>query len=126
MVSGNDHVKPSARFGFVVEYVTDLDAARRFYEDVLRLEAGRVTPVFVEFGAFAIASDEPMRAGSTLETFWLVDDARRALDELPATVEIVLPLTEKLFGTVFGIIDPAGQPQYLLERRVGRSSAGQR
>lgn len=113
-----------ARFGFVVEYVEDLSAARRFYEETLGLQAGRATPVFVEFGPFAIASDEPMRTGSTRETFWLVDDARRAFDRLPSTVEIVLPITEKPFGLVFGVRGPAGEPQYLLERTVGRPGAG--
>lgn len=109
------------RFGFVVEYVDDIQAARRFYEETLGLTAGRATPVFVEFGAFAIAGDEPMRPGSTLETFWLVDDARQAFDELSATTEITLPITRKPFGTVFGIRDPQGEPQYLLERTVGRA-----
>jgi Lactoylglutathione lyase and related lyases len=108
-------------FGFIVEYVSDLQAGRRFYEEVMGLRAVRTTPFFVEFGSFAIASDEPMRAGSTHETFWFVTDASRALDELSRVATIVLPLTVKPFGKVFGVSDAQGHPQYLLERTIGNS-----
>jgi catechol 2,3-dioxygenase-like lactoylglutathione lyase family enzyme len=47
-------------FGFVLEYVTDIEAATRFYVEVIGLEIERHHPVFVQFNHFAIASDESM------------------------------------------------------------------
>ena len=51
-------IKPE--FGFILEYVTDIEAAKRFYINVMGLEVGRTSPVFVQFKHFAIASDEPL------------------------------------------------------------------
>ena len=50
------------RFGFVVEYVKDIEAAKNFYIDVLGLEMQRYHPTFVQFDKFAIASDQPIGA----------------------------------------------------------------
>ena len=49
------------RFGFAIEYVTDIEAVKRFYVDVLGLKVDREAPVFVQFtdghgATFAIAS----------------------------------------------------------------------
>jgi len=55
------------RFGFALAYVTDIQAAKRFYVDVLGLEVQREALVFVQFPNFAIASDESISGtGETL------------------------------------------------------------
>lgn len=110
------------RFGFAVEYVPDIEAAKRFYTDVLGLEVERYHPTFVQFDRFAIASDEPLGGRSDVELYWLVDDAEAAINDLSRKVEVSLPLTQMPFGKVFSIRDPAGQPQYLLELAVDRPS----
>jgi hypothetical protein len=56
-----------------------------------------------------------MTPGAELELYWVVDDAEAAFAELSRKVEISKPLTQEAFGTVFGVVDPAGQPRYLLE-----------
>lgn len=110
------------RFGFVVEYVKDIQTSQRFYEDVMGLQAERVHPTYVQFDHFAIASDAPMAGGGAREIYWLVPDAESAFRSLSAATEIVLPLERKPFGLVFGIRDPDGQPQYLLELAANRPS----
>ncbi|TBW48230.1 hypothetical protein EZI54_21580 [Marinobacter halodurans] len=113
-------VKP--RFGFLVEYVSDIEAATRFYTEVVGLEVQRHHPTFVQFDHFAIASDAPMAGGSNLELYWLVDDAERALGELPQEAQVCLPLTSLPFGKVFGIRNADGKPRYLLELAADRPS----
>jgi len=55
------------QFGFALQYVTDIQAAKRLYVDVLGLEVQREAPVFVQFPNFAIASDESISGtGETL------------------------------------------------------------
>ena len=104
-----------AEFGFLLEYVTDVGPARRFYEEVLGLEAEREHPAFVQFGHFAIASDESLSGGREPEVYWLVEDAQAAFDELSQKAEVVQPLREMPFGKVFAVRDPAGRPLFLLE-----------
>ncbi len=118
-------IKP--RFGIALEYVTDIEAVKRFYVEVLGLEVERDHPTFVQFketaGAnFAIASDESMGGRGDLELYWLVDDAEAAFTDLSQKAEVILPLKEMPFGKVFGIKDPAGQPRYLLELAQARPS----
>lgn len=110
------------RFGFVVEYVKDIRAAQRFYEDVLGLQAERVHPTYVQFDHFAIASDAPMAGDGVREIYWLIPDAQRAFQALSTATDIVLPLTKKPFGTVFGVRDSDGQSQFLLELSTNRPS----
>jgi catechol 2,3-dioxygenase-like lactoylglutathione lyase family enzyme len=114
-------------FAFALEYVSDIEAAKRFYVDVLGLEVEREAPVFVQFkdhtGArFAIASDEAMSGSRGLELYWRVDDAEGAFSELSQKAEVCLGLKQMSFGKVFGIKDPAGQPQYLVEFAQNRPS----
>jgi catechol 2,3-dioxygenase-like lactoylglutathione lyase family enzyme len=111
-----------ARFGFVVEYVADIDAARRFYTEVMGLEVEREHPTFIQFSHFAIASDEPMGGHVNPELYWLVEDAERALHELPEGTAVAMPLRRLPFGTVFGIGNPDGRPCYLLELARDRPS----
>jgi predicted enzyme related to lactoylglutathione lyase len=116
-----------AKFGFVLEYVTDVDAIKDFYVEVLGLEVERYAPVFVQFkdkaGAnYAIASDESMTGGREPEMYWLVDDAEAAFGELSKKAEVSMPLRQLPFGKVFGIKDPAGQAQYILELAANRPS----
>src|SRR5579884_779583 len=82
-----------ARFGFVLEYVADVEAAKRFYVDVLGLAVERVHPTFVQFrdssGArFAIASDESLTGNDERELYWVVDDAEAAFAELSRKAEV--------------------------------------
>jgi catechol 2,3-dioxygenase-like lactoylglutathione lyase family enzyme len=113
-------IKP--RFGFVIEYVKDVEAAKRFYVDVLGLEVERYHPTFVQFDTFAIAGDEPMAGNGEPELYWLVDDAEAAFSELSQKAEVTLPLKQVPFGKVFGIKDPVGRPRYLLELAKDRPS----
>jgi predicted enzyme related to lactoylglutathione lyase len=110
------------QFGFAVEYVTDIEAAKRFYVDVLGLEVQREAPSFVQFQNFAIASDTPMGGRAECELYWLVDDADAAFSRLSKMTEISLPLTAQPFGKVFGIQDPSGHPCYVLELAKNRPS----
>lgn len=110
------------KFGFVLEYVTDIEAAKRFYTQVLGLEVERYHPVFVQFNNFAIASDESMSGSRDPEVYWLVDDAQAAFNDLSQKAEVTLPLRQMPFGKVFAIKDPAGQPLYLIELAQDRPS----
>ena len=109
-------------FGFFLEYVTDIEAATRFYVEVLGLEIERHHPVFVQFNHFAIASDESMSGNRDSEVYWLVDDAEATFNDFSQKAEVILPLKQLPFGKTFGIKDPAGQPLYLLEFAQNRSS----
>lgn len=118
-----------ARFGFPLEYVGDVEAAKRFFVDVLGLEVERDHPTFVQFKAgdgarYAIASDEPMSpsAGEKAELWWVVDDAEAAYREMSASAEVSMPIRQMPFGTCFGIKDPAGQVHYVLEFAPERPS----
>jgi catechol 2,3-dioxygenase-like lactoylglutathione lyase family enzyme len=109
-------------FGFVVEYVDDIEASTRFYTEVLGLKVERSHPTFVQFEKFAIAADEPMSGNGEAEVYWLVDDAEAAFAELSRKVEVSRPLEEMPFGKVFGVKDPDGNPRYILELAANRPS----
>lgn len=113
-------VKPM--FGFLLEYVQDIEAAKQFYVDVLGLEVQRYHPTYVQFDHFAIASDESLSGDRGPEQYWLVEDAEQAFQELSSKVEIVFPIRQMPFGKVFGIKDPAGQTLFLLEFARNRPS----
>ena len=110
------------KFGFVIEYVTDIEAAKAFYVDVLGLEVERYHPAFVQFNSFALASDESMGGTRQPEIYWLVDDIETTYKELSLKAEVSMPLKQLPFGKVFGIKDPTGQPQYILELAKNRPS----
>lgn len=110
------------KFGFLVEYVRDMEAAKRFYTEVLGLEPQRVHPSFVQFESFAIASDAPLDKNVHREVYWLVDDAESAFARLSAQTQVTLPLTAKPFGKVFGIRAPSGEPIYVLQLAAERPS----
>jgi catechol 2,3-dioxygenase-like lactoylglutathione lyase family enzyme len=111
-----------ARFGFALEYVKDIEAAKRFYVDVIGLEVKRQAPQFVEFEGFAIAGDQPMRSGKERELYWLVDDAEAAFDDARKNAHVTLPLKQLPFGKVFAIEGAAGQPCYLVQLAADRPS----
>jgi catechol 2,3-dioxygenase-like lactoylglutathione lyase family enzyme len=115
-------MKKKARFGFVVEYVKDIETAKRFYVEVMGLEVERYHPTYVQFESFAIAGDKSLTGDDGPELYWLVDDAEAAFADLSLKAEISLPLEQKPFGKVFGIIDPDGRPRYLLELTKDRPS----
>jgi catechol 2,3-dioxygenase-like lactoylglutathione lyase family enzyme len=110
------------QFGFVLEYVPDIEAAKRFYVEVLGLEVERYHPTFVQFKNFAIASDESMGGRGEPELYWLVTDAEAAFNDLSQKAEVSLPLKQMPFGKVFGTKDPTGRPRYLLELAQDRPS----
>ncbi len=110
-------------FGFILEYVTDIEAAQRFYVEVLGLKVERYHPVFVQFNNhFAIANDSSLSGTREPEVYWLVDDAEVAFNEFSQKAEIVHPLNQMPFGKVFGIKDPTGRPIFLLEFAQNRPS----
>ncbi|HLZ30047.1 MAG TPA: VOC family protein [Chloroflexota bacterium] len=110
------------RFGFAIEYVDDIDAATRFYTDILGLRVERSAPTFVQFEHFALAGDEPLSGKRELELYWLVDDAEAAFSEMSRTGTVSLPLKQMPFGKVFGIQDPDGQSRFVLELAANRPS----
>lgn len=114
------------RFGFTIEYVKDIAAARRFYVDVIGLRVEREHPVFVQFEHFALATDadESLQgtAEPTPETYWLVDDAEAAYRELAPRAKVAVPLKELPFGRVFALEDPDGRSCFLLELAQSRPS----
>jgi len=112
----------SPQFGFVIEYVTDIEAAKRFYVEVLGLEVERYHPTFVQFKSFALASDEPLGRSGDPEVYWLVADAEAAFADLSQKAEVSLSLQQMPYGKVFAINDPAGRPRYLLELAQDRPS----
>ncbi|HEU5326656.1 MAG TPA: VOC family protein [Thermomicrobiales bacterium] len=110
------------QFGFALEYVPDIEAARRFYVEVLGLEVQRYHPTYVQFKNFAIASDESMDGKNEPELYWLIADAEATFNELSQKAEVTMPLKQMPFGKVFGIKNPAGRPRYLLELAQNRPS----
>lgn len=103
------------RFGFVVEYVKDIEKAKKFYTDVLGLEMQRYHPTFIQFDHFAIATDTPLGSTGEPELYWLVDDAEAAFRELSQKAQVIAPLEQKPFGKVFSVRDADGRLRYLLE-----------
>ncbi len=114
------NIKP--KFGFILEYVTDIEAAKDFYVQVLGLQVERYHPTFVQFENFAIASDESLSGTREPEIYWIVDDAQAAFDELSQKAKVSVPLKQMPFGKVFAVQDPAGHPCYLLEWAKERPS----
>jgi predicted enzyme related to lactoylglutathione lyase len=110
------------KFGFIVEYVKDIEATKRFYIEEFGLEVEREHPTYVQFETFALATDEPMGGEAGLEVYWLVDDAEAAFGSLSAKAQICLPLKQVPFGKVFGVRDPDGHPRYILELSKNRPS----
>ncbi len=118
-----------ARFGFALEYVSDIEAAKRFFVDVLGLELERDHPTFAQFKAgddahYAIATDERMDAEQKgqPELWWVVEDAAAAFEAMSRQATVSMPPRRMPFGTCFGIQDPAGQVHYLLEFAPQRPS----
>lgn len=115
------------RFGFVLEYVQDVNEAKSFYTDILGLKVSRESPEFIQFvdGAgvgWAIASDASMSGERKPETYWIVEDIVALETTLSGRTRITHPLEERPFGQVFGIADPAGEVQYLVEFAKERPS----
>jgi catechol 2,3-dioxygenase-like lactoylglutathione lyase family enzyme len=110
-------------FGFVLEYVDDIKAARDFYVDVLGLEVEREHPTFVQFESFAIASDESLSGTRDLELYWVVDNADAALaDAVRDRAKIAEGMREMPFGKVFALKSPSGAPRFVLEWARNRPS----
>jgi len=112
----------SPRFGFVVEYVKDIEVSKQFYVDVMGLQIQRSHSTYVQFDSFAIASDTSMDGESKQELFWIIDNAQIAFDHLSTCSDICLNLKQLPFGKVFGIRDKDGYPRYLLELAKNRPS----
>jgi predicted enzyme related to lactoylglutathione lyase len=119
----------TARFGFPLEYVTDVQATKNFLVNVLGLKVDRDHPTFVQFSdgsgaSYAIASDERMDPAQegVPELWWVVDNAQSAHDAMAKSAEISMPLRQMPFGTCFGVTDPSGQVHYVLEFAQQRPS----
>ncbi|HEX2341138.1 MAG TPA: VOC family protein [Vicinamibacterales bacterium] len=110
------------RFGFVLEYVKDIEAAKRFYVETLGLEMERHHPTFIQFSHFAIGNDQSMTGTGGPELYWLVDDAEAAFADLREKADVCLPLKQMPYGKVLGIKNPDGRPCYLLELARDRPS----
>lgn len=110
------------KFAFVLYYVDDIEAARRFYVETLGLIVQRQHPTFLQFENFAIASDEAVGGSREPEVYWVVPDANAAFAELSPRAEIAVPLREMPFGKVFAVKDPTGNSVYLLEWAQRRPS----
>lgn len=115
------------RFGFVLEYVEDIDAAKPFYIDILGLKVSRESPEFIQFAdaegvGWAIASDVSLSGEAKPEMYWIVDGIAALEQSLSGQVRITHPLEERPFGQVLGIADPAGETQYLVEFAKERPS----
>ena len=107
-----------AQFAFALEYVSNIETAKRFAVDVLGLEIDREAPTFVQFkSGYAITSDERMEPGLAggPELWWLVEDADSAFGDMSAQADVSMPPRQMPFGTCFGIKDQAGQVHYVLE-----------
>ena len=120
-------VTSKAQFAFPIEYVSDMQAAKRFFVDVLGLEVDRDHPTFIQFkgrngASYAVASDGSMQEGITPELWWAVEDAEAAFKQMSAKAEVSMPLRELPFGKCFGITDPAGQIHYVLQFAEERPS----
>ena len=102
-------------FGLVVEYVTDVERAKRFYVDVLGLQVVDEQPGFVQFPSFGIGSRDLRLGDGAPEVYWFVADAEAAYAELSPRAEVSLPLRQMPFGKVFAVKDPAGRSRYMLE-----------
>jgi catechol 2,3-dioxygenase-like lactoylglutathione lyase family enzyme len=110
------------KFAFVLYYVDDIEAARRFYVETLGLTVQRQHPTFLQFENFAIASDEAVGGTREPEAYWVVPSADAAFAELSGRVEVAVPLRELPFGKVFAVKDPVGNLLYLLEWAQRRPS----
>ena len=110
------------KFGFIVEYVKDIEIAKSFYVETIGLTIEREHPTYVQFDTFAIATDEPMGGEAKQEIYWLVDDANNAFNSLSQKADICLSIQEVPFGKVFGVRDPDGYPCYILELASHRPS----
>jgi predicted enzyme related to lactoylglutathione lyase len=110
------------QFGFALEYVKDIEEAKRFYVEVVGLEVERYHPTFVQFDSFAIANDESLNGNSDRELYWLIDDAETYFNELSKKAEVTLPLREMPFGKLFAIRGPAGRPMFLIQLAQNRPS----
>ena len=115
-----EHSTPT--FGFVIEPVENTETAKRFYTEVMGLKVQREHPVYVQFDHFAIASDGAKTTSLEPEIYWLVDDVERAFAEVSRKAEITHPLKEEGFGKFFGVKDPVGRTQFVLQLAANRPS----
>lgn len=110
------------KFGFIVEYVKNIEEAKHFYNEVVGLQIQREHPTFVQFDNFAIASDEPIIKNNNREIYWVVDNAQAEFNNLEQKTEVTLPLKQMAFGKVFGIKGASGEPLYFVEFERKRPS----
>ncbi|WP_375724702.1 glyoxalase/bleomycin resistance/dioxygenase family protein [Arcobacter sp. KX21116] len=110
------------KFGFIVEYVKDIEIAKKFYVETMGLQIEREHPTYIQFETFAIATDEPMGGEVKQEIYWLVNDINSTFNLISQKAEVCLSIQEVPFGKVFGVRDPDGHPCYILELATHRPS----
>ena len=117
----------TVRYGFILEYVPDIEAAKQFFIDVIGLKIEREAPGFVQFrdasgAGFAVGGDESLTGTGEREIYWVTDDAEASYRELSRRAKISVPLDQKPFGKVFAIADPSGQTHFVIEFAANRPS----
>jgi len=110
------------KFAFVLEYVADLATARRFYTEVLGLEAEREHPTFIQFSSFAIAKLEPGTSAHAPELYWSVDDLDSAFTEISKHTTVLEAPKDAPFGRMFVVKDPDGEKRFVVEFAKHRPS----
>ncbi len=108
------------RFGFILEYVPDIDEARRFFTSVMGLQIAREHPTFIQFSdnagmSYAVSTDEPLGGTGAPEVYWVVDDVEESFARLSQAADVSMPLRKMPFGMVFAINDPNGQSHYFVQ-----------
>jgi catechol 2,3-dioxygenase-like lactoylglutathione lyase family enzyme len=107
-------------FAFALQYVSDIEASKAFYQGVMGLTVQRDHPVFVQFEHFAIASDDAL-GGGNIELYWLVDDVEAAHRELSAKTR-TSDIRDMPFGRLFTVDDPAGTARFIIQLASQRPS----
>ena len=102
-------------FGFVLEFVTNIEESRRFYADVLGLGVRREHPDFVQFDNFAITTGAFFGRQEPPALYWLVDNAAAAYGDVCARTRPSIPLTPMPFGHLFAVDDPDGMRRFVLQ-----------
>jgi catechol 2,3-dioxygenase-like lactoylglutathione lyase family enzyme len=111
------------QFGFAIEYVKDIEAAKHFYVDVIGLHVERTFPTFVQFDHFAIAADQPLGGVEETELYWLVDNAESAYVRCRSReTSLCHCLSSPMAKSLASKVRPSGPVSCLSLPRIDRAS----